>query len=287
MTRFLCGTLVLFACLLGARAGSPTSPGDGVARIALISDLHVRDATNDSQVRAHLRLHQAIADVNATKVDLVLVAGDLTEHGRPDELRSFRDHMYAFEAPVWYVPGNHDVGNKIIPNKKDKEPVSAWRVRFYESRLGPSFFARTHAGVRVVGLNSPIFGSGFPQETKMWAFLERELARPADQPTIVLLHFPPFSKKADEPGGEYWNLEPEPRRRLLELLKKAGVKTVLSGHLHRELINRHDGILFLTTQPVSFGLSNEKQREGWMLITVPREGQARFEFRKLAPDLRP
>jgi 3',5'-cyclic AMP phosphodiesterase CpdA len=279
--------LVLIVGWFGARAASPTKPADAVARLALISDLHIRQATNDSQVRAHQRLHQAIADVNASKVDLVLVAGDLTEHGRPDELRAFRDHMVAFDAPVWYVPGNHDVGNKIIPNKTEKGPVSAWRVRFYESLLGPSFFARTHAGVRVIGINSPLIGTGFPQETKMWALLERELGAPTRLPTIAMIHFPPFSKTADEPGGEYWNLEPDPRRRLIELLKKAGVKTVLSGHLHRELINRHDGILFLTTQPVSFGLSNAKQREGWMLITVPREGPARFEFRKLAPDPRP
>lgn len=146
--------------------------------------------------------------------------------------------------------------------------------------LGPSFYARTHAGIRVIGINAPLIGSGFPQERKMWTLLERELAQPFPQPTILLSHFPVFVEKPDE-KSEYWNISPESRGRLLALLKQGGVKTVLSGHLHRQIVHRQDGLLMVTTIPVAFGLQQNKIVVGWTLVCIPAEGQASFEFMQL------
>jgi Icc protein len=281
MTRLLCASGLLLWTGLPLFADAPTNPSGVTARIALISDLHIQRATNDTMVLAHKRLHRAIADINAAKVDLVLAAGDLTEYGRPHELSAFRDHILGFDAPVWFVPGNHDVGGKIIGGKTKSDSITAWRLRFYESRLGRSFFVRTHAGVRVIGLNSALMGSGLGREKKMWEMLEKELAKPSGQPTIMVTHYLPFYKTPDEPGGEYWNIEPTPRQRLLPLLQTGGVKTVLSGHLHTQRVNREKGILYVTTPPVSYGLPQGKQPEGWMLITVPREGETQIDFHRL------
>ena len=59
------------------------------------------------------------------------------------------------------------------------------------------------------------------------------------------------------------------------------MRTVLTGHLHYPITNRLDGILFLGNTTTAFGLPRGKQPEGWMLLTVPREGEVRFEFREL------
>jgi len=40
-------------------------------------------------------------------------------------------------------------------------------------------------------------------------------------------------------------------------------------------------ILFLGNAPTAFGLPPGKSPEGWMLLTVPREGEVQFEFREL------
>jgi hypothetical protein len=132
--------------------------------------------------------------------------------------------------------------------------------------------------MRIIGINSPMIGSGFSREQEMWTFLEKELAQPSRLPTIVFSHYPAFIKTAHEGGGDYWNIEPEPRQRLLALLKKGSVKTMLSGHLHRDLVNRWEGILFISTRPVSFGLPKGKQPQGWTLVTLPLEGEAQFEL---------
>jgi len=283
MDRTICQFLLLhflFSLLFVAQAEQPAHSPATPARIALISDTHTTRGEKDEQPRYRGRLDKVINEVNDAKVDLVLIAGDLTEDGKPEELADFKKQISGFRAPVLEVPGNHDIGNKRIRGKEKESNLTAFRVARFEMRCGPSFFAREMAGMRIIGLNSPIFGSGFGREKSMWRFLEQQLARPTAQPTFVFMHYPPFTKKPDE-ASDYWNIEPEPRQRLLELLKKGGVKTILSGHLHRPLTNRYDGMLFVTTGPVSFGLPRGKQPQGWTLITVPAQGEAQAHFQPI------
>lgn len=234
-------------------------------RFALVSDPHVTRGTNEDQPLYRGRFERTIASVNAQHVDAVLMAGDLTQGGKADEFADYRELTAKFEAPVYAVPGNHDVGGKILPGEKG---VTAARVTDFEKTIGPTFWSKTVKGVRVLGIDSPILGSGFPIENAQWSFLEKELAKPGEGATVVLTHYPPFVDKADEPGGNYWNIEPAPRERLLALLRQGGVAAVLSGHLHRPIEHTVDGILFSTTPPVSFGLPRGKQPQGWTLVTI-------------------
>jgi Icc protein len=273
-------TALVAAFCLPADAQMQGQPFGRPTRIALVSDTHTTRGTNDEQSRYRARLEKVMAAVNEAKVDLVLIAGDLTQEGKPEELADFKQQIGGFAAPVWFVPGNHDIGNKLIQGKGNETGLTPFRVGRFEMRMGPSFFVRTRAGVRVIGLNSPIFGSRFPREDSMWRFLEKELRKPSRLPTVVFMHYPPFTKKPEEPS-EYWNIEPEPRQRLLKLLRQGGVRTVLTGHLHRPLTNRSGDILFVTTGPVSFGLPAGKQPQGWTLVSVPVQGEAQAEFRPI------
>ncbi|HVK04760.1 MAG TPA: metallophosphoesterase, partial [Armatimonadaceae bacterium] len=255
---------------------------------ALVSDPHVTRGQKDDQPLHRGRFDGVIAAVNAAGVELVLIAGDLTEGGKPEEFDDFAAQVRGFRAPVRFVPGNHDVGPKRLAGKPGG--VTGERVERYEKRLGRSFWAETLAGVRVIGVNSPLMGSGLPAEAAQWAFLEREM-RPAPGggvPTLLLTHYPPFLAAPDEAGGDYWNIEPEPRERLLGLIERAGVRAVLSGHLHRPLETRSGGVLYHTTPPVSFGLPRGKQPQGWTLVTVTKgaagaKAEIRAEFRAV-PD---
>ena len=250
--------------------------------MALVSDVHLCDGSN-APVR-RVRFQRTMAAVNEAAVDLVMITGDLTENGRPDQDAEFRRLIRGFHAPVFYVPGNHDLGGKLIPGKKSDQmrDVNAFRVARYEMEMGPSFYVRNQSGVRVVGINGSLLNSGLSRERKMWSLLEKELFKPNTNLTIALIHYPPFLKTVNEPGGDYWNVEPYPRARLLALLKQGGVRAVLSGHLHRPVVNRQDGVLFVTTQPVAFGLPEKTQPEGWTLLTVPFQGEIQYEPRNIA-----
>lgn len=268
--------LVLAAACRTTPAAAAKSPPPFPLRIALVSDTHVTRGAKESQPFHRVRFDKAIADVNAAKPDLVLIAGDLTENGTPQEYADFKRQIRQFHAPVWYVPGNHDIGSKRVPGKD--EGVTPARVRAYEQALGPSYWVREFGGLRIIGANGPLFGSGLPAERKMWETLERALPPTTNPPpTLFMLHYPPFQKTNNEAGGVYWNLEPYPRARLLALLKQGGVKTVLSGHLHKALTNQFEGITLLTTTTVAHGTPQAKPAHGWMLLEVAANGTVKIE----------
>lgn len=251
-------------------------------RIALVTDTHTTRGTLEDQPLYKGHLAQVIAAVNAAHVDFVLVAGDLTQGGKPEEMSDFAAQIKGFQATTLVVAGNHDVGGKHIPGQEGG--MTAERAARYEQSFGPSFWTRTLDGVRVIGLNASLFGSGLPREAAQWQFLEAALSPAQHQPTLLLMHYPLYLDKPDEPGGAYWNVEPAPRARLLALIKKNGhVLTVLTGHLHRPLVNKTpEGVLLYTSPPVSFGLPRGKQPEGWTLVTVmPKTGVVHTEFRAI------
>jgi Icc protein len=75
--------------------------------IAQLSDVHV----GGSRHRRDL-LHSAINEVNAARPDLVVVAGDLTDDGFPEQYEEAQDELSAIDCEhVVLVPGNHDARN--------------------------------------------------------------------------------------------------------------------------------------------------------------------------------
>ncbi len=277
MTKRIPFALVALLAMSTARAAPETEPL--LARIAFLSDTHVNLRTNGPEMAYNRQLDQAIAAVNAAKVDLVLIAGDLTDGGTRAQMELFKRKVKQLQAPLLFVAGNHDVG--MVGNDTVKTSITAERVKQFDKVLARSWFAREKAGLRVIGVNSCLLGSGLKEEDAQWRFLEKELAKPHAMPTLLLEHFPLFIKSADEPRISTWNVQPEQRKRLLALLEQGGVRTVLTGHLHYPITNRLDGILFLGNATTAFGLPRGLQPEGWMLLSVPREGEVRFEFRKL------
>jgi 3',5'-cyclic-AMP phosphodiesterase len=269
----------LFLMIAAFAAWAGVAPDSRAARIAFLSDTHVTLRTDESGVRNNQHLDRTIAAVNRAKVDLVLIAGDLTDNGEPEQFDLFKKQMRRFEAPVWFVAGNHDVG--MASHDAVKASITPERARRFVSKLGPTWFAREHAGVRVIGINSCLFDTGFREETEQWNFLEKELSRRNARPTLVMEHYPLFLKSADEPVNGTWNVPPKARQRLLSLLAQGEARAVLSGHLHYPITNRKDGILFLGSTAVAFGLPKGKQAVVWMLLTVPREGELLFEFQNL------
>jgi 3',5'-cyclic AMP phosphodiesterase CpdA len=250
-----------------------------LARVALVSDTHLNRATNGDQATYASHFDKAIEQVNAVGVDFVLIAGDLTQGSAPEQFADFKSAIKKFHVPVWFVPGNHDVGNKFNSGKPDH--TTPKRVEAYEKYMGPTWFSTNCAGVRIIGVNSSILGSGLERENEMWKFLENELGAPASGPTILFMHYPLFLKDLDEPGGAYWDVEPAPRGRLYGLLKQGGVKIVLTGHLHHQLVNRRDGILFVSTPPTSFTVPASKKMLGWTLITIFKNGEATEAFQSI------
>ena len=75
-------------------------PARGPIRIAAAGDVHCHDETRDRTREAFARLEGA--------ADLVLLAGDLTTHGEPEQAAILADAVAELDVPVYAVLGNHD-----------------------------------------------------------------------------------------------------------------------------------------------------------------------------------
>ena len=75
--------------------------------IAQLSDVHVGADRHRREL-----LRTAIGEVNEARPDLVVVAGDLTDEGFPEQYTEVRDELARIECEhVVLVPGNHDARN--------------------------------------------------------------------------------------------------------------------------------------------------------------------------------
>ena len=75
-------------------------PGTRTVRVAAAGDLHCHEGLRD-------RTRRAFADLEG-RADLVLLAGDLTTHGEPEQAAVLADACREVDLDVLAVLGNHD-----------------------------------------------------------------------------------------------------------------------------------------------------------------------------------
>ena len=89
--------------------------------------------------------------------------------------------------------------------------------------------------------------------------MELERARSSGARHIVVFqHHPWFLRKADEPD-EYFNIPTERRMPHLVLFREFGVKTLVSGHYHRNSLARDGDLEMITTGAVGMPLGEGSQ----------------------------
>jgi len=202
-----------------------------VVRVAALADLH---CTKTSQ-GAFQPLFARIAE----SADLLLLAGDLTDYGLPEEARVLAKELTTLRIPVAAVLGNHDV-----------ESGKADEVTKILAEAGLHVLdgdACELLGVGIAGVKG--FGGGFGKralgpwgETIIKQFvreaveealkLETALARLRSTPQLVaLLHYSPIQETVEgEPPEIYPFLGSS---RLEEPLGRYPVSLVFHGHAHR------------------------------------------------------
>jgi Icc protein len=170
--------------------------------IAQVSDIHIGGANEGSGAR----FSAAIDEINAMtrEPDLVLLTGDLTEHGSPAEWAELKERIDVLSAPWEAILGNHDRGIRELAGHR-------------------SMYA---GSLRLVLVDSS--SDTFTGDDEDW--LNAELSAHPDTPTIVAIHHPPFETGIwwmDCVGLQGSHLFERVIRRHSQVIK------VLSGHAHR------------------------------------------------------
>lgn len=202
-------------------------------RIAAVADIHF-DAMRPGELR------ELFSDMQRN-ADILALCGDLTTHGRPEQMRAFAEELAGVAVPVVAVLGNHD-----YENDADEECTTIL----------------TDAGVTVLdGTNTVIDGVGFAG-TKGFAGgfgrgalgpfgeplikefvnaavdealkLERALQQLDTETRIVLLHYSPIAETlAGEPEMIFPFLGSS---RLLQPIDMLGAVAVFHGHAHHGVL---------------------------------------------------
>jgi len=193
---------------------------------------------------------KAVKAINRLSPDFVVITGDLVNNRENrDQVTEFKriSSMIKKEIPVWYLPGNHDLGQ--TPTQTD--------IDRFVTDYGHDRFAFQHKGSTFVGLNSQLIKSDNPEaEDIQYNWLKEELAKsPHTGHIIVFSHYPFFIKLAIEPET-YSNIAYAKRKKYLTLLTDYHADAVFAGHLHNNSRGSWDDIEMITTSAVGKPLAD-------------------------------
>jgi Icc protein len=171
-------------------------------RIAVIADPHVTvDERGTWKVfhRTRDRLATAVADANARGVEFVLLAGDLTGNGRPEEFAAVSSVLADLDSPWAAIPGNHDV-------PKSFDAHDGVGVESFADRFAPGLPFVVEVGpVTLFGVNSASAPGGRLRETWGGRVSEDQLAwlndRLTDAATPVVACHHNLAPLPENPGG--------------------------------------------------------------------------------------
>lgn len=203
--------------------------------LAQVSDLHVR---------AHGELSYRVVDTGAMlracvehiakldpQPDAIVLTGDLTDGGLPEEYAALRELLAPLRMPLYLIPGNHDSHGALRAAFPD-------HAYLRQSPRFAQYVIEDHA-LRIVAADTVIPGeTGGELCEERLAWLDRALAQAPDRPTVVIMHHPPFTtfiEQMDRHGLR------DPRGLEAVIRRHPQVEALLCGHVHRPIETRFAG----------------------------------------------
>ncbi len=162
----------------------PTPPSPKQTVIAHVSDTHI-DTREEDAGRSVARTRAVMEYLNTLPYDLdaVIVTGDITDHGTPEEYEAARE-LLTTRHPLLTCPGNHDDRAAFRQHLLGEPPTTSPINQSYTT----DNFTLALCDTSVPG--SP--HGTLTDETLTW--LTDTLAKlPADVPALIAFHHPPVT----------------------------------------------------------------------------------------------
>ena len=244
---------------------------------AVISDTHVGEPGFEAQFSHPWRVEQAIAQINSLSPEFVINCGDMVTYwpSNPKYEAAARETLRmdaVFECPVYYVAGNHDIGNKFsVDAKLQPHVISDATIAAYRSYFGADYYSFDVRDSHFIVLNTQLLNSGLPSESEQWDWLVQDLETSNQQRKFIFTHLPLYWVDQDDPGIHNYEIIDEPARsRLLELVETYEVDIVFTGHTHQPIANYVPDSRLLTVSSASFartfGTYPAPEAPAWAII---------------------
>jgi uncharacterized protein len=198
-------------------------------RIAATADLHYSPQSYD-----HIR--EPLAHVRE-EADVLVIAGDLTNYGKPEEMHSLLNALVRLRLPIVAVLGNHDYESSCeqeLMKMMTDEGIKVLDGSSYE-RDGVGF-----AGAKgfIGGFGRGVLTAFGEKEIKAFVQasldetlkLERALSMIRTEKIVIVTHYAPISETVLGEPQEIWPYLGSSR--LAEVIDRHGAKLALHGHAH-------------------------------------------------------
>jgi 3',5'-cyclic AMP phosphodiesterase CpdA len=215
--------------------------------IAQITDIHVGFAPDDGSGAEELnltRLRAVLARLaeGPNRPDLLVLSGDITDHGDAESFAKAAALVAQVGCPVLPLVGNHDSRSGLSVAFPHITPAEDGGFLHY--------VVDAPLGLRIICLDTledGRHGGAFCERRAAW--LTARLAEAPDTPTLIFMHHPPIIAGID------W-MDPAPDEAWIARLHGVleGQRQVLAihcGHLHRQIATRFAGIPLGVTPSVA------------------------------------
>ncbi|WP_274425295.1 phosphodiesterase [Chelativorans sp. YIM 93263] len=247
-----------------------------MTKILQISDTHIvpEGELAYEKVDTAAALADTVATINRLlpqigPVDLVIVTGDLTEHGTPEEYRHFQDIVSNLDVPCRAVPGNHDRREAMRESFSNANWMPA---------TGPIGWIAEFADCITVGLDSLVEGKAhgaLDGDTRH--FLQNALARSGGKPVLIGLHHPPYA--AGIAAMDAQNLI-DPTPLLSAITDYPGEIRLVCGHLHRSITGIFGGRICQVCPGTSHAVTLDHRAAAENSLTMEPGGMLLHEIRE-------
>jgi uncharacterized protein len=204
--------------------------GNGTLKVAALGDLHVREDGSNS--------YRELFGEISREADVLVLAGDLTDLGKPKEAELLAQDLKACSIPVIGVLGNHDyecgcpeevtrilrdAGMKVL----DGQSLEVDGVGF----VGVKGFAGGF-GRRMLGSFGEPAMKQFVGETMSESMrLENAMRTVRSKRSVVILHYAPVTETIESEPLEIYPFLGSSR--LAETIDRFKVSAIVHGHAHR------------------------------------------------------
>ncbi len=204
-------------------------------RIAATADIHFSPQSYD-------RIREPLGHVR-DEADVLVIAGDLTNYGKPEEMHSLLNALVRLRIPIIAVLGNHDYESSCeqeLMKMMTDEGIKVLDGSSYE-RDGIGF-----AGAKgfIGGFGRGVLTAFGEKEIKAFVQasldetlkLERALSMIRTEKLVIVTHYAPICETVIGEPQEIWPYLGSSR--LSEVIDRHGAKLALHGHAHH---GRPDG----------------------------------------------
>jgi uncharacterized protein len=214
--------------------GHPDRDAAPPLRIAAAGDMHCQPSRAEEARAAFGALQGAI--------DLLLLAGDLTTHGQPEQAQVLADACRDLDVPIYAVLGNHDwhcndvegirpiledAGITMLEREAATVCIGATEIGI----VGLKGFVGGFPGSHLPDFGEPLLRSVYAETTKDVEALDRGLKQIAHCPLrIVLLHYAPTLETLRGEPETIWTMLGNDR--IAAPIAEHEPDMVLHGHAH-------------------------------------------------------